>query len=427
MRDLFPEYYTPSVEEFNELWQKCIFIFDTNVLLDFYEYRQATREDFFKVLEAIKTRLWIPHQVALEYQKNRFKRIIQVQSNFEKVESKFNNAQNELNKTIQIISEDKDFKKCIPPEIFQEVKEEVKKAFETIFSKLTQYKKESIKTNELDYVRDKIADLFQEKIGELPTDQEELNKIYSEGAIRYKMSRPPGFLDEEKKKDKDNEYIHRKLVFQRAYGDLILWKQILKEVNSKQLTHIIFITEDRKEDWWEKKDKKIIGLLPELVEEILEAGASMFYMYTADNFLKYAKIHLNLQIEEKSIEQVEEISVSNSLSKPEVNDNSPEDSLVNSYGLNNIERLALPVGNIQAMIANAQRIQNVASAAPNIQGMIANAQRIQNVASAAPNIQGMIANAQRIQNVASAAANIQALAKVIDTELINSNISTFAE
>lgn len=47
MRDLFPEYYTPSVEEFNELWQKCIFIFDTNVLLDFYEYRQATREDFF--------------------------------------------------------------------------------------------------------------------------------------------------------------------------------------------------------------------------------------------------------------------------------------------------------------------------------------------------------------------------------------------
>jgi hypothetical protein len=323
MRDLFPEYYTPSVEEFNELWEKCIFIFDTNVLLDLYEYPKATRGEVFKALEAIKTRLWIPHQVALEYQRNRLKRIIQVQDKLQKLESKFKTSQEELNKTIKIISEDADFKKCIPPENFQEVKEEVRKAFETMFNKLTQYKEESIKTNELDYIRDKIADLFQGKIGELPADQEELDKIYSEGKIRYKMSRPPGFADEEEKnKSKDNEYIHRKLVFQKAYGDLILWKQILKEVNSKQLTHIIFITEDRKEDWWKKKEKKIIGLLPELVEEILEAGASMFYMYTANNFLKYVKVHLKLEIEEESIQQVEEVSFLNSLSELEVQDNS---------------------------------------------------------------------------------------------------------
>ncbi|MEG3918492.1 PIN-like domain-containing protein [Microcoleus sp. T3_A4] len=53
MKDLFPGYYSPSDEDFLELWQKCIFIFDTNVILDFYEHRNETHEDFFKVLDAI--------------------------------------------------------------------------------------------------------------------------------------------------------------------------------------------------------------------------------------------------------------------------------------------------------------------------------------------------------------------------------------
>lgn len=96
MKDLFPGYYSPSDEEFSELWQKCIFIFDTNVLLDFYEYNDETREDFFEVLEAIKDRLWIPHQVALEYQKNRINQI-------KKAESNFDSAEENLNEIIQNI------------------------------------------------------------------------------------------------------------------------------------------------------------------------------------------------------------------------------------------------------------------------------------------------------------------------------------
>ena len=77
MKDLFPGYYyLLSDDDFQVLWQKCIFIFDTNILLNFYEYYKETREDFFELLYTIENRLWIPHQVALEYHKNRIKRII---------------------------------------------------------------------------------------------------------------------------------------------------------------------------------------------------------------------------------------------------------------------------------------------------------------------------------------------------------------
>ena len=75
MRDLFPSYYRPTDEEFKELWEKCFFIFDTNVLLNLYLYDKKTLNDFLKVLKVVNERLWIPHQVALEFQKNRIDNI----------------------------------------------------------------------------------------------------------------------------------------------------------------------------------------------------------------------------------------------------------------------------------------------------------------------------------------------------------------
>ncbi|MEG4814894.1 PIN-like domain-containing protein [Microcoleus sp. K5-D4] len=350
MKDLFPGYYSPSDEEFSELWQKCIFIFDTNVLLDFYEHHNATREDFFKVLEAIGNRLWIPHQVALEYQENRITRINKAEANFTEAKSKLDEITKTISETFR--------SKCFPPELVREMSEDIKKAFDTFWDKLIPCREELINKDGRDYIRDKITDLFGDKIGESPANQEELDQIYSEGEQRYKIFRPPGFKDKNKNQDKDNHYICKGLVFKKEYGDLIVWKQILKQVKSKSLTHIIFITADNKEDWWRKEHGKTIGPRPELVEEILEAGASIFHMYTPDNFLRYAKSYLQLEIADKSIQEVEEVSVSNSLSEPELHDTfSRQLSAIDGYGLRDIEHLIAaannPVSNIERLVAAA--------------------------------------------------------------------------
>jgi uncharacterized protein with von Willebrand factor type A (vWA) domain len=148
MKDLFPGYYFPSDEEFSELWHHCIFIFDTNVLLDFYEYRNETRQEFFKVLDAIKDRLWIPHQVALEYNENRINRIKQAESNF-------TNAKSLLEKTPETLSQSFN-SQCFPPEVVQEMKENVKEVLDTFWNKLASCREDLIKTNGTDYIRDKI-------------------------------------------------------------------------------------------------------------------------------------------------------------------------------------------------------------------------------------------------------------------------------
>jgi len=70
MKKTFPGYYCLTEEEFSVLWNTCLFVLDANVLLNLYSYSQETSNELIGILKQISDRLWIPHQAALEYQKN---------------------------------------------------------------------------------------------------------------------------------------------------------------------------------------------------------------------------------------------------------------------------------------------------------------------------------------------------------------------
>lgn len=68
--------YTPITErQIDAVWRNSatLFILDTNILLNLYSYRKNTQEDFFRILEKLKDRIWIPYHVMLEYHRNRLK------------------------------------------------------------------------------------------------------------------------------------------------------------------------------------------------------------------------------------------------------------------------------------------------------------------------------------------------------------------
>lgn len=65
MRELFPGYYRPTQEEFKQMWQECIFVFDANVLLNIYRYTAKTRGELLAIFEMLKERTWLPHQAML--------------------------------------------------------------------------------------------------------------------------------------------------------------------------------------------------------------------------------------------------------------------------------------------------------------------------------------------------------------------------
>lgn len=302
MKDLFPEYYLPTEdgyyrptkEEFDELWKECKFIFDTNVLFKLYRYSQDTREDFLKVLQEFEDRLWIPHQVALEFQKGRIN-IIREQN------KKLNDLKEILD---QVIDKLREGLKKFPSIADQEIIEDTRVKFDSFLEGLKPLEEKQLKVDEHDYIRDKIDQLFNNKIG-TPPSKSELDAIYKEGEERYKIKCPPGYEDNLKKKE--DPHLFNGLGFKREYGDLILWKQILKQVENAGWKHIIFVTDDSKEDWWIKYSGQTKSPRDELLNEIFRVGVTSFYMYSSDRFLQFAKGYLpQLDIKEESIEQIEE-------------------------------------------------------------------------------------------------------------------------
>src|SRR3989344_3755118 len=71
MKKEFPEFYRLEDKEIKDLWADCLFVFDANVLLNLYRYSLGTTENLIEVLKSLSDRIWIPHQFAYEYQKNR--------------------------------------------------------------------------------------------------------------------------------------------------------------------------------------------------------------------------------------------------------------------------------------------------------------------------------------------------------------------
>ena len=51
----------------------CLIVFDTNILLNLYEVKNSQRDDFFAIAndDKIQSRLFLPHEVISEFNRNR--------------------------------------------------------------------------------------------------------------------------------------------------------------------------------------------------------------------------------------------------------------------------------------------------------------------------------------------------------------------
>jgi len=293
MKDNFIGFYNPTEEEINDSWSNGIFAFDANSILNLYRYTELTRNDFISALNSINTKLYLPFQAAYEFHKNRLKVIDGLDESYDEVMKVFN----------------ENFKKSIEPQINQFKKHPsiiirdiytLHSAFiDKVFKELEKQKKKHPDFKSNDLVLSQITGLFKNKIG-TEFSKDVLKKIYLEGKERYSERIPPGYKDADKS-DKSERNV---------YGDLIIWKELIGHTQ-KEKKPIIFITDDRKEDWWSIENGKTIRPREELIKEFYDATSIRILIYNADNFLLIAKERgLIPQIKQKTIDEVKEIRIS---------------------------------------------------------------------------------------------------------------------
>lgn len=276
MKDAIKEYIELSVEEKNELWNNATFIFDTNVFLNLYRYSQSTREQLLIALNQLKERIWMPYQVVKELMKNRYEVIWETKNSYTQLNKE---AQSFVDKCAQTLRIEKN---------------------ETDILELTDFINgwiEKIKSNNLlvnsfseDEIFNKLTNLFDRKVGK-KFDEAALLEIEKEGKARYSKQIPPGYKDMTKKEAHD------------AYGDLIVWKEILQYASSES-KDIIFVTHDQKEDWWNIIHGQTIGPRIELRNEFISETNRKFHMYNMISFLSHFNSDTEITVKKEAIDEV---------------------------------------------------------------------------------------------------------------------------
>jgi len=290
MKKEFPGYFANRNATNEELWDNCIFVLDANVLLNLYRYSDATSTELLQVLSSLAGRLWVPHQVTLEYLSNR----LTVIGDQLKVYDDASKAIGALKQSLESQNQ--------APFVSEGLLAETVALFAKLDAELMGNKQRHDLRITDDEIKNKLEVLLEGKVG-VGYSKEQLELIIENGKSRYDEKIPPGYQDI--KKGGDSPLFSERC---KPYGDYIVWLQILDK--AKELSKsVLFITGDTKDDWWEKFRGKTIGPRPQLTQEFQDTVGDLFYMYTPDRFLESANKYLKREVSQKAVDEIREVRV----------------------------------------------------------------------------------------------------------------------
>lgn len=285
MKELFQAHIPDTNQEIERVWTEALIVFDANTLLNLYRYSDSSRSEFISVLKDIRERIWVPEQAALEYFENRAGVISEQSKSYEVARKTIKELRDALRKDRgHPFVKDKTMKSLLST--LEKVEVELDKNQDLQISRIPS-----------DDIMREIVGIFDGRVGEKLSNAQ-LDQIFEEGAERYKQKIPPGYRDAAKHESPFTLSEKR-----RVFGDLVLWKQIINKAKDLE-KHVIFVTDDAKDDWWLEAQGKTIGPRVELIEEFFAAVGQKFYMYRPDQFLKYAKEHLHSEISGEAIAEI---------------------------------------------------------------------------------------------------------------------------
>jgi len=260
MRNKFWGFIPPSEDDFIKLWKEASFFIDANILLDLYRYSSDSRDKSFKLLEDLKERVYITeislseffkHRQDTYYENRNIKMSLCQDIDFKEIKNKINSVRNSMFENEKAIN------------IVEKFEEDLNKYLDNIEKKIG---------DNGDKTLDKIVNLFGSNVIE-NFDQKKLEELYKVGEYRFENQIPPGFKDIKKK---GNE----------KYNDFITWEIMIQYAKEKN-KHIIFVTEDAKEDWIKQIKGKKVGPREDLLNEFYKRSeGKMIYIYSTEGLIK---------------------------------------------------------------------------------------------------------------------------------------------
>ncbi|WP_423190186.1 PIN-like domain-containing protein [Alkalibacterium sp. f15] len=288
IKELFPEFYQSDLN-LTDLGNKSnnLIVLDTNYLLDIIQLPTTVSKKYIEALEKVKKNIYIPYLVALEFnfkkssiKKNKIRRIKTYGDNI-------NNSVDEIKKSIEAVDlVDSEEQEAFTKEIIEMTDE-----YSSDLKKLLNEKISSMITKEEESLYSQLIDIIEDRIG-VKYEQEWIDEVQKEGEKRYKEEIPPGYNDSTKDDEKDSTRLYGDLKYQRKYGDLLIWKDIINHSKSSENKgkKVIFITNDgrsnKKNDLLYRADGLIVGPNIYLMNELQRESDKELYILSNLRFVQ---------------------------------------------------------------------------------------------------------------------------------------------
>ena len=265
-------------------------VFDTNVLLAAYQWRNATKEQIEKIINKFynENKLKYSMQVIKEFSKNR---VFLIRERINDVANEMDMLTNvtPLEKLIPILNGKEIYMKT------QEIQKDYIRYINLYRDQLKIIKDELKKLVSDDSFFNLIYNTAQGNIIKNYTN-DELEELKIEGRRRFENKIPPGFKD--KNKTNGNEY-----------GDYILWKELMS-----LKSNVIFVSNDEKADWCLKSDDgEILTTNLELLKEFFEETGGKNFIHIP--IIKLAQL-LNQNINQDVLADLSESALEDTIIVP---------------------------------------------------------------------------------------------------------------
>ncbi|MBI1944643.1 MAG: DUF4935 domain-containing protein [Deltaproteobacteria bacterium] len=269
MKKLFGHLLPLTDEQTEAIWKVGTLTVDANVLLDLYRYHPETRDALIQALRAFQGRLWLSHQAASEFVRNRARAAAAVGKELADADSDLSTLEAATKKASDALRG----RRPLPREVGQKLKAEVEAAIRSAKAAVEEVRTRHVDGASTDAVLDDVMSLFDGCVGAAPIEAE-LAELHKEAQRRIMEKVPPGYQDA--KKDGVN-----------AHGDYLVWHQVLQQAKSSAKA-MILVTSERKEDWWERAHGKTVGPRHELLEEAHRVAGQTVLIYQTDSFVERA-------------------------------------------------------------------------------------------------------------------------------------------
>ena len=304
--DGFEAYRTPTETDYQQAMTAGLVVPDTNVLLNLYRYNPTARQDLFAVLTSLRDRLWIPHQVVVEFWRNREAALLEpkdfAEHTVEALEELCSKAIGEIRKWSN--------RTALPTDRVTPITDQVTECFNEATEQIKAIAAESLSATMMSAVRNTNQDEILLRLQELangrvgpplsPTDYE---IALREAQRRIEAKIPPGYKDKSKLEE-------------RAAGDYIIWEEIM--IESKGHETVLLISGDGKDDWWRMERGEARGPRAELVSELRHRTGARLLMLRPESLLIHARSFLAVEFQENSLEDI--VRVERSLATRDIKD-----------------------------------------------------------------------------------------------------------